>query len=380
MMDCTFPGGNIIVERMEGDTVYLHQDIRDTTEWWFYWYFRVRGASGRTLTFRFTQGDVIGSRGPAVSAGTHYRTDAGTTWRWLGRDAVDHIAFTYTFAPGTEEVRFAFSLPYVESDLRSFLVRHAGSPYLRTDVLCTTRNGRAVELLHIGQLEEEPAHRVLLTCRHHACESVASYVLEGLMALVLAGDDAAGIWLRDHVAFRVVPFVDKDGVEAGDQGKYRHPRDHNRDYDGTSLYATTAALRETVPAWAAGKLRVALDLHCPYIRGDHSEIIYFVGGPDRRNWNEVCRFSALLEESQEGPLPYRAEDNMPFGQGWNTADNTAQGRSFSRWAEELPGIRLATSLETPYADVAGTTVTVDTARALGRDLARALYRYLQARV
>ena len=35
-IDCDFPGGNILVDRIEGDQVFLQQDIRDTTEWWFY--------------------------------------------------------------------------------------------------------------------------------------------------------------------------------------------------------------------------------------------------------------------------------------------------------------------------------------------------------
>ena len=53
-IDANFPGGNIVVERMEGDTVFLHQDLRETAGDWFYWCFRVRGAAGRTLQFQFT--------------------------------------------------------------------------------------------------------------------------------------------------------------------------------------------------------------------------------------------------------------------------------------------------------------------------------------
>ena len=191
-----------------------------------------------------------------------------------------------------------------------------------------------------------------------------------------AQDDAVGRWLRDSVEFLVVPFVDKDGVEDGDQGKLRYPRDHNRDYDGASVHATTGALRALVPAWSEGNLSVALDLHCPWIRGEHNEVIYFVGGPDERNWAQVQRFSGMLEELQTGPLPYHRLDNLLFGQGWNTAENTSQGRSSSRWAGDLLGIRMATSLETPYANVHDQTVTPDAARALGRDLACALYHYL----
>ena len=199
------------------------------------------------------------------------------------------------------------------------------------------------------------------------------------MASVLA-DGPVGAWLRENVEFLVVPFADKDGVEDGDQGKQRRPRDHNRDYDGVSLYAETGALRQIVPEWSGGRLRLALDLHCPYINGDHSDVVYCVGGPDEANWAQVQRFAALLESVQTGSLVYRAEDNLPFGQGWNTAENTAQGKSFAGWAAELDGVRMATTIEIPYASVRDQTMTPTTARLLGRDLAAALHGYLGSRV
>ena len=81
-IDCDFPGGNILVDRLEGDEVFLKQDPRDTEGFWFYWSFRVRGAQGRRLTFRFTGGNVVGVRGPAVG-----RND-GASWHWLDDDTV----------------------------------------------------------------------------------------------------------------------------------------------------------------------------------------------------------------------------------------------------------------------------------------------------
>ncbi len=178
-IDADYPGGNIIVERIEGDTAYIHQDIRDTKGWWFYWNFRVRGAAGRTLTFRFTNRDPIGLRGPAVS------TDAGLTWSWLGRKTVQKTdkgaLFTYTFPGDVKEVRFCFSMPYQLSDLQRFLKTHAKNSHLGVRELCKSRKGRSIERLHLGKLQGEPMYRVLLTCRHHSCETTASYCLEGIL-------------------------------------------------------------------------------------------------------------------------------------------------------------------------------------------------------
>jgi len=367
LVDADFPGGNIILDGIDGDDILVHQDLRDTEGDWFYWCFRVRGGAGRTLTVRFTQSNVIGVRGPAVS------TDGGRTWAWLGAEAVEGPSFRYEVPQACEEVRFCFAMPYLEANLREFLSRHAGDPHLQVGTLCTTAKGRAVEKLRLGCLDA-PKHRVLITARHHCCEMMASYALEGLLDAALA--DA---WLQENVEFLAIPFMDKDGVEDGDQGKNRRPRDHNRDYEGDSLYPSVRALRELVPGWSADRLRLALDLHCPHIRGPHNEVIYLVGSPFEAIWAEASRFAELLEAGRTGPLPYHVSDNLPFGQGWNTEANSGEGKAFGRWASELPGIGFATTIEIPYANASGVPVTAEGARALGRDLAAAVRRYLETR-
>ena len=365
-IDCDFPGGNIVVERVEGDDVYLHQDLRDTEGHWFYWAFRVRNGGGRTLTFRFTNGEVVGVRGPAVSY------DGGGTWTWLGADSGDSRKFRCALPEDAVEVRFAVSIPYLESDLRRFAAQHSR---LHVSKLTESRKGRAVELLRLGSPDAE--HRVLLTARHHCCESMASYVLEGLMAVVLGSSDD-GRWLESHVQFLVVPFVDKDGVEDGDQGKNRRPRDHNRDYDRESVHPEVRAIREQVPQWAGDRIRVALDLHCPTLRGAGNETIYFVGGPNQEIWKETEWLAAILEREQKGPLKYSTSDNMPYGKAWNTAKNTTQGMSCSQWTSRLPGIRVASTIEFSYSNANGGEVTAGSARAFGADVARALRVYLDA--
>ena len=82
----------------------------------------------------------------------------------------------------------------------------------------------------------------------------------------------------------------------------------------------------------------------------------------------------MLEAVQQGPLCYRAADNLPYGQAWNTMEGPP--RSFGRWAAAQPNVDIGTSIEIPYANVGETTVTPDNARAFGRDLARALGQYL----
>ena len=368
-LDCAFPGGNIVIERVDGSDVFLHQDIRDTAIDWFYWCLRVRGAAGRRLRFIFTESPALGVRGPAISV------DAGRTWAWLGRGVVDGNAFQCDMPGGAHEVRLSFAMPYQQSHWRAFMAELENTPTVRQDRLCVTEKGRDVECLTLRCRKKLPEHRVAITCRHHCCEMMANYVIEGLVRWILA--DAEAGWLRDNVEFLFVPFVDKDGVEDGDQGKARKPRDHGRDYEGNSIYASTRAIRERIPRWSNGRLRVGLDIHCPHISGQNNEALYLVGSADKRIAAGQKRFSDLLEAVSEGPLPFSAKDFLPFGQSWNTGANYASGKMFSSWAAELPEVALATSIEVPYANVGGMEVNQESAGAFGMDLGRGLTAYLR---
>lgn len=369
-IDCNFPGGNITLDRIEGEHVFVHQDLRDTTTDWFYWYFRLNGAAGRRVRVTFTGSDVIGVRGPAFSL------DGGACWQWLGAEVVDGQSFDYAVPAGAEEVRFSFGMPYLETNLKAFLQQHAGSPHLAVGELCRTKKGRSAELIRLGCLDGACQQRVLLTCRHHCCEMMASYALEGIMASIMA-DDTLGDWFRQSIEVLVVPFVDKDGVEDGDQGKNRAPRDHNRDYSGESVHPTTLAIRELVPAWSEGRLRFALDLHCPAIRGQYNEDIYFPGGSDAHMWEQVLHFSSILENTPAGPLVFSAAHNLPYGMAWNISTNNSQGLTFGGWAAALDGIRMGGTLELPYANASEREVTQHSARTFGRNLAEAMRTYLE---
>ncbi len=364
-VDADYPGGNIAVERREGDAIYLHQELRDTQGWWFYWNFRVRGAAGKKITFCFSGRPPFDRQGPAISR------DGGLSWSWLGTASVKGSTFSHAFGADDNEIRFAFALPYLEADLNRFLMRHQTNRALTVQELCRTRKGRSVEQLRLGNPGGTPLHRVLLTARTHACESSASYALEGMLAAVL-GESAEGEWFRQNVELLVIPFMDKDGVEAGDQGKNRKPHDHNRDFD-SALYPSVAALRRLVPQWSEGRLTAAFDLHSPYLRDNK---IFLVGSSDSRTWEEQCRFGAMLEGIADKPLPYTTSGNIPFGQSWNTGENYKQGKSCSRWAAELPGIRLVSAIEFPYGSVGEHAVTPENLRAFGGTLIQALHRYL----
>ncbi len=375
-VDDGVPAGNVVVEKIEGDVVYLKPDLRDTKGDWFYWAFRVCNAAGRTLRFRFGGaygGNVVGTRGPVVSL------DKGRTWSYPLDGESKKNAFTYTFSKDADEVWFFECHPYHQSDWDAFLARHAAarSKFFETGVLSKTKKGRDVEKARFGCLKN-PKYTVMLTARHHASESVASYALEGFLDAVLREDDL-GTWLRENVEVLAVPFMDKDGSVDGDQGKNRKPHDHNRDYT-QFIYPETKATVAWIKEHTDDKLDVWIDFHCPWIRGRYNEFVYSPLKRDVNSRNAAAerRFSALLEKLQCGSLNCKASDDLPFGVSWNTDGNEKEGLSVISWAlRNLPDLKLGHIIEIPFATANGAVVTPDKVRDLGRDLAKALRAFLE---
>ena len=370
VLSADFPGGNVRVLGIEGDTVRLAPDLRETQRFWFFWRFRATFPAAGTWRFEFPDGNCVGTRGPAV------RRAGERVWRWLSGDALHESdrVFEWT-AAGPETVEFCQCIPYQGADFDAFAASFAGDPRVTASELCRSRAGRSVPLLRLR--EGEPAQAVLFSCRHHAQESMASFALEGLLR-ALASDEPWAAAFRRSFEVLAVPLVDRDGVEDGTQGKFRLPHDHNRDYGaaGGHLYPECAALERLLDE----RQPVAvLDLHCPYIRGgETSEYAYLVGIQAERLRPAQAAFGALLEKHCPPEAPYFSADTLPFGALWNqpTDFSGGSGMGFSRWAAAKPWPRLASGLEIPFANFREKTQTPDTVRAFGRGIAAALAEFL----
>ena len=335
-----FPGGNVEVVKNESGRVELAPDLRGDRPW-FYWYFAATAETPGRVAFVFPE-TVIGFKNGAVGLQGPAVQEKDGPWRWMGTEDVYGPGFVYDFTQPGQTVRFAVTIPYTEATLKAFLKQHAG-PHLHVSVLTQSRSGRDVELLRIGEPglgpDGDPKAAVLFTCRHHAAETMASFVLEGPMREALS-DSAAGAAFRDRFVLYVVPFVDKDGVEAGDQGKNRRPFDHNRDYRESSLYPEVQAIRELQ---AEHGFRYAVDLHCPtLVKGDH-QVAYFVGyqtlpANNQANvgaWAQAIK-AAQAEDAPVGPLNWLRE-------------NEEDKPTCSRWFGSQPGMVMSATFEYPFA-------------------------------
>lgn len=340
-----FIGGNIRVKEQNDTVFYMENEIRDTIHDWFYWAFCVEGAQGQTLTFQFAP-NRLGYFGPAVS----YDLE---NWRWL--DCVDGDSFTYTFGENEGKVYFAHNMLYHPNRF----LRFAEQKGLTVEKLCDGYKGSTVPCVHFGNGKRS----VILTARHHACESTGNYVLEGVLTALVEEP------IADTTVF-CVPFVDYEGVIRGDQGKERAPHDHNRDYhaDQEAIYPECAAIK----AYALENgCHYGFDFHSPWHRGNENDNIFIVQNSISK-LPQLNRFATLFERSiTEKAMKYYAKNDYPPEFGWNF-----DGPQFATYMSKRPENQVAFSLETAYFGTEENKVSEESLLALGYCFASALKAYI----
>ncbi|MDO5552947.1 MAG: M14 family zinc carboxypeptidase [Planctomycetia bacterium] len=378
-IDADFPGGNMILDSQTEDSVSFHSDRRDSganecTD--RHWAVRVRNAQGKTIHFKINGDSKFGylqERGPSVSR------DGGATWQWLlDADAPVNPAdtFDYTFGPNEDDVRFAVVPMYTGQTIRLLVeeMQKKGCN-IRCEVLCQSEKGREVELLRFGNPDNEKKVGVVFTSRSHCNETWGVWTLNGIIRECLSGSPE-GNYLLDNADFFVVPLMDKDGVEDGDQGKCRIPHDHNRDFE-IERYASVRALKKQVTEWGKGKRLIGCDFHGNSV-GLRSNVVkgaewachphFFI--INDCNKEEEEKFSKMLFERQKGGFaghPMKDAYNL-IGPSWVVG-----------WMATAPDLDfvICPVSESPSQSPDGKAQTIETAHELGANFAKALADYIK---
>ncbi|MFW5757229.1 MAG: M14 family zinc carboxypeptidase [Bacteroidota bacterium] len=380
-INAEFPGGNIKIDSIVENTVFLKPDQKgtDTTKGnWFYWYFEVNGCEGRNLKFVFNQQHSITRKGPA------YSKDKGKTWQFLYPDTLaDQDYFTFSFDDDDHSVRFCLTIPYTNKDLNTFeknFQRDYETLYQK-NVLTKTSGGRQANYLVIKNPDEENIQTTFfITARHHACETTANFVWEGMVEIF------AEKIKQNHPEVKgtqmiAVPFVDFDGVQLGEQGKNRFPHDHNRDYI-QFRYPETEALAEVFKNQSAQSKIIAIDLHSPWIKYQQNEWLFFIGQEKEAFNQKITALSNTIASLHNGELPFDEDKGIfPFARDWNnrTLEQSylIEQMSFAQWCSLQPNVVMATTLEIPYSHVMGTTISKENLRQFGRSVMNSLIQSRQ---
>ena len=320
-----------------------------------------------------------------------YSYDQQTWLRFEEREvtqaADNSITVTTQFTQPT--VWIARFYPYTLTDLNAYLDT-VSSPFVSRQTVGTTQLGRPMEVLTItdGSVPDAGKQRIWIHGRSHPAETGSSFVLEGLLGLVLGdGEDAAS--LRTHFVFSVLPMHNADGVVVGN---YRTtPASENlenmwfRDPADPSQLTAAAphevqVLRDAMVATQTSPdaipVSVALNLHSSNSEPDTGAFFFPHFGATTSNYTEEearlytqqIAFADAVEGFYAGKIEPRAEGGRSF-----VTNNFPESWW---WANDGADV-MAMTIETVYgrAGFAPRWVTPDDMRGLGRAIGLAVLQY-----
>jgi murein tripeptide amidase MpaA len=267
-----FDSGNIEVldASTPGDIrLNIRADNESTHSQWFH--FRVAGARDQALTLRLM--NAASASYPKGWEG--YRAVASyDRQRWFrvptryegGVLSIEHT-------PAHDAIYYAYFAPYSLERHRDLVARCLCAPGCQLEVLGRTCDGRDLDLLQVGA--PGPGKRVCwVIARQHPGESMAEWLMEGLLARLLDDQDPVARELLKRAVFYVVPNMNPDGSTRGHLRTNATGANLNREWAAPTLERSPEVyyVRERM---AQTGVDAFLDVH-----GDEGLPYNFIAGPD----------------------------------------------------------------------------------------------------
>jgi hypothetical protein len=282
------------------------------------------------------------------------------------RGSGGHILTFATDASATT-VSAAFCYPYGPDELHDTLSEVKGT--WSEEPIGVTGRGRLLPRLRAERAE--PVAGAYVVTRQHAGETPGSWVLDGLLGAVSGAVETDPL---RQIEWWVVPFVDLDGVIAGDYGKDAMPRDFNRSWAMMPMRPEVQAIQRDM--WRfAGRCarRMVLDLHAP--GGGERAVYQFLPRDDRPD--EQKQAGAAFTPRLAAELPEIPPDSLArvprYPSRWTTGDTA------TTWSWDHLDGTTGVSIETAYQGPGqGPWFEPDDYRRIGAAIARAVAAHLTA--
>jgi len=343
-------GGNIQVVQLgaEGDMAlriipdpYCETDKRAHMQWFS---FRVAGVQGRKLRMQVTNAGEA-SYAPAwhgYEAAASYDSE---TW-FRVPTAYDEAAGTLTIthdSPAHNVVHYAYFAPYPMSRHESLVARMQARPGVRLSVMGHTCEGRAMDLLQVGE-EGAGKRKVWVIARQHPGETMAEFFMEGLLERLTDPHDAVARAVRAQCVVYAVPNMCPDGSARGHLRTNAAGVNLNRAWAHPDP-ATSPEVACTLAAMDATGVDLLVDVH-----GDEELPYCFVAG-----LNGIPAWDARLETLQHAFCTafMRHSPDFQVTHGYPT---DAPGKANLTLCSKQIGQRfgaLSLTLEMPFKDTAG---------------------------
>lgn len=238
-----FEGGNLgRVESAGTDHYRCHvkgqvdQDGRNRQANWYY--FLVDHATNHVLTFDLV--DLAGeynyqpNRGAITKDTLPFYSSDGVAWQPIEEAIYDpsEPKLQFSIRVRSDRLWVAHVPPYTTINLASLLRDLSATPYVKSETIGRTVEGRTIPLVTITDRSTPAGGKkvIWLMFRQHAWEAGSSWTGEGLMRFLTSSDPVA-VRIRREAILKILPLCDPDGVVNGTVRFNHYGYDLNRNWD-----------------------------------------------------------------------------------------------------------------------------------------------------
>ena len=268
-LSSAFDSGNIELLDAEGDALRLaiRPDVGDRHLQWFH--FRVAGCRGRTVRWALTNAQRASYPGGWEDYAACASYDRETWFRVPTRYEGGELLVEHEVQ--ADVVWYAYFAPYDEERHQRLIGWAQGQPGVQAECLGATLDGRPLDLLSFGR---EGAKPCWIIARQHPGETMAEFLVEGLLHRLLDPADALAASLLERARFHVVPNMNPDGSARGHLRTNAAGANLNREWAEPSMERSPEVYLVRQRMDATG-VRFCLDVH-----GDEALPYNFIAGAD----------------------------------------------------------------------------------------------------
>ena len=243
-----------------------------------------------------------------------------------------------------ETIQIAFFAPYSYERHQDLLAAVQMHPFVTLEHLGETLDKRDLTLVKISDGDsssDESKRNIWITARQHPGETMAEWLVEGLMYSLLDGDNATGKLLLDKANFYIVPNMNPDGSVRGHLRTNAVGTNLNRAWSNPSLDKSPEVFHVIKKMEATG-VDLFYDVH-----GDEEiPFVFLAGSQGTPNYND--RLARLRDRFSE--VLKLASADFQTEEGYDVdAPGTANMTLATHWVAERFDC-LANTLEMPFID------------------------------
>lgn len=208
-----FDSGNISVinaSSPENITLAINKDHQSEFKQWFYFKLDSAPFINHVMTITDLKHSAYPDGWQDYHAVASY--DRNEWFRVESRFDGDNLVIEH--APEYEHTYYAYFAPYTYERHTDLLANAQMSFDCRLEHLGETLDGRDMSMLVIGQPDEDK-RSIWITARQHPGETMAEWLVEGLLGRLLDEDDGVSRQLLTKTVFYVIPNMNPDGAYRG---------------------------------------------------------------------------------------------------------------------------------------------------------------------